>query len=68
MKIPLRPASLSILQTNNQIFTTATVTVSGTASDNVALGKVEVKAGSGSYQMATGIQNHRVISVTLVRL
>ncbi|MGB8217192.1 MAG: Ig-like domain-containing protein [Candidatus Methanoperedens sp.] len=49
------PPSISITSpTNNQIFTISNVTVSGTASGNVALSKVEVKVGSGSYQMATG--------------
>jgi hypothetical protein len=47
--------SISITSpTNNQKFTTATVTVKGTASDNVALSKVEIKVGSGSWQTATG--------------
>jgi hypothetical protein len=40
--------------TNGQTFTTATITVSGSASDNVALNKVEVKVGSGSWQIASG--------------
>jgi PKD repeat protein len=38
----------------NQEFTTATVPVSGTASDNVGLSKVEVRVGLGSWQTATG--------------
>ncbi|MCZ7402405.1 MAG: Ig-like domain-containing protein [Candidatus Methanoperedens sp.] len=52
------PPSISITSpTNNQIFTTANLTVRGTASGNVALSKVEVKVGSGSYQMATGTES-----------
>ena len=39
---------------NKQKFTSAAVTISGIASDNVALNEVEVKVGSGSYQTATG--------------
>lgn len=45
--------TISISPTNNP--TTATVTIKGTASDNVKLSKVEVKVGSGlSWQTATG--------------
>ena len=40
--------------TNGQTFTTATITVSGSASDNIGLSKVEVKVGSGSWQIASG--------------
>lgn len=40
--------------TNNQTFTNPSITVIGTASDNIALSKVEVKLNSGSYQTATG--------------
>jgi hypothetical protein len=40
--------------TSGQTFTTATLTVSGSASDNVGLSKVEVKVGSGSWQIASG--------------
>jgi hypothetical protein len=40
--------------TARQKFTTATVTVRGTASDNVGLSKVQVKVGSGAWQTATG--------------
>ena len=39
---------------NGQTFTTSTITVSGTASDNVAVSKVEVKVGSGSWMLASG--------------
>jgi len=49
------PPIISIIcPSNNQVFTTSSVTVSGTASDNVGLSKVEVKIGSGSWQTATG--------------
>ncbi len=57
MKIPLRQASLSLLQQIIRYFTTANVTVCGTASGNVALNKVEVKVESGSYQIATGTES-----------
>ncbi|GEM_PF-5583217 len=39
---------------SGQNFTTPSITVSGTASDNVALSKVEVRVGSGSWQLASG--------------
>ena len=39
---------------NGQTFTTATITVSGTASDNVGVSKVEVKVNSGSWMLASG--------------
>ena len=35
-------------------FTTATITVSGTASDNEGVSKVEVKVGSGDWEDASG--------------
>jgi hypothetical protein len=40
--------------TARQKFTTATITVKGTASDNVGLSKVQVRVGSGAWQTATG--------------
>ncbi len=40
--------------TNNATVSNPSITVSGAASDNVALSKVEVKLNSGSYQTATG--------------
>jgi len=40
--------------TNNQTFTNPSITATGTASDNIALSKVEVKLNSGSYQTAIG--------------
>ena len=49
------PPTVSISSpSNGQTFTTATITVSGTASDNVGISKVEVKVGSGSWQLASG--------------
>ncbi|MFA4836235.1 MAG: carboxypeptidase regulatory-like domain-containing protein, partial [Dehalococcoidia bacterium] len=36
-------------------FTSPNITVSGTASDNAAVAKVEVKVGSGAWQLASGI-------------
>ena len=35
-------------------FTTNTITISGSASDNIALSKVEVKVNSGNWQLASG--------------
>jgi hypothetical protein len=52
--------------TSGQKFTTATVTVKGTASDNVGLSKVEVKVGAGAWQRATGTTSWSK-SVTLAR-
>ncbi len=41
--------------TDGQTFTTSSITVNGTASDNVDVSKVEVKVGAaGSWQTATG--------------
>ncbi len=40
--------------TNGQTFTNPSITVTGAASDNIALSKVEVKLNSGSYQTTTG--------------
>jgi hypothetical protein len=49
------PPTITITSPKNfQRFTTATVTVKGTAADNVGLSKVEVKVGSGAWQTATG--------------
>jgi hypothetical protein len=39
---------------NEQTFRTTTITVNGTASDNVAVSKVEVKVGLGGWQTALG--------------
>jgi parallel beta-helix repeat protein len=39
---------------NEQTLTTSNITVIGTASDNVAVSKVEVKVGSESWQRASG--------------
>lgn len=40
--------------TNGSTVATSTVTVSGTASDDVLLAKVELKVGAGSYGLASG--------------
>jgi len=40
--------------TNSQTVTSGSITVSGNANDNVALSKVEVKVGSGNWQLASG--------------
>lgn len=39
---------------SNQTVNTSSITVSGTASDNVSLSKVEVSLNGGAYQLATG--------------
>ena len=46
-------------------FSVASITVSGTASDNIALSKVEVKVGSGSWLPVTGTTSWSVDSVPL---
>ncbi|MDD2666883.1 MAG: Ig-like domain-containing protein [Methanocellales archaeon] len=49
------PPTISITcPASGQVFSTSTITVTGTASDNIALSKVEVKLGSGSWQTASG--------------
>ncbi|MCZ7382046.1 MAG: PEGA domain-containing protein [Candidatus Methanoperedens sp.] len=49
------PPTISISSPlNGQSSSTNTITVTGTASDNVALNKVEVKVGTGSWQLASG--------------
>lgn len=49
------PPTISITHPSaSQIFTTPTITINGTAFDNVALSKVEVKVNSGSWQLANG--------------
>ncbi|MDD5447405.1 MAG: NosD domain-containing protein, partial [Methanocellales archaeon] len=40
--------------TNGQVFSTVTITVTGSALDNMGLSKVEVKVNSGSWKTATG--------------
>jgi hypothetical protein len=42
------------MRTSGAPFTTATITVSGTASDNEGVSKVEVKVGSGDWTDASG--------------
>jgi hypothetical protein len=51
---PLPPTITISAPTNGQVVTTPSITVSGTASDNVGVSKVEVKMGSGSWQVASG--------------
>jgi len=49
------PPYISIIYpTDGQIFTTDIITISGTASDDIGLSKVEVKVGSGSWELASG--------------
>jgi parallel beta-helix repeat protein len=43
--------------TNGETFNTTTITVKGTASDNVAVSKVDVKVGSESWQTALGTKS-----------
>jgi len=60
------PVIIITSPTNDQIFTTSPITVSGTASDNVALSKVEVKIGSGPWQIADGANSWTVSSIPLL--
>ena len=49
-----KPIVTIISPTNGQVFTTSSITASGTATDNVAVIKVEVKVGAGVWQTASG--------------
>ena len=52
------PPTISITTpTPNQIVTTTTLIVNGTALDNDDISKVEVKVGTGPWQMATGTRS-----------
>lgn len=51
--------------TEGQIFSVASITVSGTASDNMELSKVEVKVGNGSWVLASGNTSWTVSSMNL---
>ena len=42
---------------NSQTFTTPSITVRGSANDNIAVSKVEVKLNSGTFQVASGTGN-----------
>lgn len=48
------PTILISSPSNGQTFSTNTITLSGTASDNIGLRKVEVKVGIGIWQLASG--------------
>jgi PKD repeat protein len=49
------PPTISIVSpSSGQTFATPTITVSGSASDNAGISKVEVKVGAGSWQLASG--------------
>ena len=50
--------------TSGASFTTATITVSGTASDNEGVSKVQVKVGSGDWMDATGTTSWSKIVTT----
>jgi hypothetical protein len=63
--LPDFPPTITITEpTDGQTFTTDTITVSGTASDNDDVTKVEVKVGSGSWMGAPGEESWSM-SVTL---
>ena len=51
---PILPTISISSPTSSQTFNTSTVTVSGAASDNVAVNKVEVKLSEGTWQIARG--------------
>src|SRR5660398_134084 len=42
---------------NSQTFTTPSITVRGSANDNIAVSKTEVKLNSGAFQVASGTTN-----------
>ncbi len=49
------PPSITIITPpGGEIFTTPQITVKGTASDNIAVEKIEIKIGTGTFQLASG--------------
>ncbi len=50
----LLPSITVLHPANGQAFAVPIITVNGTASDNVGLSKVEIKVGSGAWQLAEG--------------
>ncbi|MCK4590628.1 MAG: PQQ-binding-like beta-propeller repeat protein, partial [Candidatus Latescibacteria bacterium] len=52
---PAQPLAISISSpSSGQSFTTSTITISGTASDDIGLNKVEIRVNAGSWQLASG--------------
>ncbi|PWB56990.1 MAG: hypothetical protein C3F06_00425 [Candidatus Methanoperedenaceae archaeon] len=49
-----------------KVFTTSSITVNGTASDDKGLNKVEVKVGAGSWLPVSGTSSWTISSVTLI--
>jgi len=49
-----------ILPTDGQVFTTSSITVSGNASNNASLKRVEVKVGNGSWENASGTNSWNI--------
>ena len=57
MNVPVdtNPPSISIsYPVNGQTFETNTISISGTASDDIELSKIEIKIGAGNWQIASG--------------
>jgi uncharacterized membrane protein YozB (DUF420 family) len=56
------PPSISITSPpDGTIFTSADVTVNGTASDNVRVARVEVRVGTGAWGLASGTANWTIL-------
>ena len=54
LKDIIKPVISITYPTNGQTFTTSSITISGTSSDDVATSNVDVKIGDGAWQTATG--------------
>ena len=52
-----KPTISFTFPSSGQTFTTPTITVEGTAWDNVGLSKVEVKVGAGDWEIASGLKS-----------
>ena len=60
------PPSISITcPPTGQTYNSATISVSGTASDNTGVGKVEVRVGSGAWKTATGTVSWSISGLAL---
>ncbi|MFA6097657.1 MAG: DUF2961 domain-containing protein [Candidatus Paceibacterota bacterium] len=51
---------------NNETYYNAVASVSGTASDDIAVNKVEVKVGAGAWQLASGTTSWTISNLALV--
>ena len=59
------PSITIVCPNNNQIYRNPTASVSGTASDNIAVDRVEVRVDSGAWQLADGLTTWVVPELTL---